>query len=182
MTPEPKIPTDVLHEPRELLRRATQLSNQGSYLRRSPAPASLAPLREALRRLSALEKRLEGNPEYWRLRSLAEEVQLNYPLAYQYLRTAIQVGGSSKRDQKRLALLREQVREWKALRLSPTELTELGRFLREDGVGANSRNRTLTESWLDTHKPAEKAEILRALDDRGAFSDFQVLANIARSE
>jgi hypothetical protein len=164
----------------ELLREGQRRSMQGSYERRSPAPASLPFLTQARTGLRELVKE-DATKEAFELLSQAEEALLDYPSAVKALERAIEISG--KRDGKtlkRLALLRGAVGEWAVLRLRPEQLRALGEFLAEKLQGGEG-DRTLrwTRLWLREQALAEADKIVQSLEARGAFDDWQVLHNVA---
>jgi tetratricopeptide (TPR) repeat protein len=162
-----------------LLRTGLRLSQQGSYHRREPdakARPYLADARDGLRELSAEDP---TNAGAWRLLSQAEEALLDYGAAIDALQRALCLSETrNKRDLKRLALLREALSEWTALPLEPSQLAELGAYLREQALGPEDRSLRWTRAWLERHDIKNSDEVLRALGRRGAFSDFRVLSNI----
>jgi tetratricopeptide (TPR) repeat protein len=165
---------------REILRRGQKLSGQGSYKRRAPHPDAHPHLVQALKQLVALCRSQPDNADAWLLRSEAHEALLQYPEATQALERAVAIAGPTKRTRKKLAHLRELVAEWAMLMLTPSQLHDLGQYLESQLAGQlGERDLHLTRQWLGD-RDLDVAKIIQALENRGAFSDFEVLANIVR--
>jgi hypothetical protein len=174
---------DELHTLRETLLQGIRMSKQGSYARRSPAPASVKYLRDACQGLRELVKRDEKNIEAWRLLSQAEECLLNYREAIACLEEAMFVANQrSKQDLKRLALLKQSFAEWDKLPLSSKQLRSLGDFLEECGANEERNGRTLrfTMQWLDDNQIPSRDAVISAFKMRGGHTDFMVLYNVVR--
>lgn len=123
------------------------------------------------------------NTEAWRLLSQAEECLLHYREAIDCLQNAMRLTGQrDKRDLKRLAALQICLKEWEELPLAPAELQDLGEFLQEMGCDDEARGRSLrfTREWLERKRFDSPDIVLRALDRRSGFTDFQVLYNVVR--
>jgi hypothetical protein len=66
------------------------------------------------------------------------------------------------------------------LMLTPSQLHDLGQYLESQLAGQlGERDLHLTRQWLGD-RDLDVAKIIQALENRGAFSDFEVLANIVR--
>jgi hypothetical protein len=164
----------------EMLRQGQRLSMQGSYDRRAPAAEAVPFLVRARDGLKALASRASGEARVWQLLSLAHEALLEYGAALAAAGEAIRLSGrKDKRDLKRLAQLRESAAQWSEMPLSPTQLAQLGDYLREKlrgGIG--ERSLRWTESWLSEQRIPEPTKVIAALRNRGGFTDFEVLANV----
>ncbi len=168
---------------RDQLLVGIQNSKQGSYSRRVPAKAALPHLIKARDGLRSFVDRSPDNGECWRLLSQAEECLLNYPAAISALEKAISRGDTkSRKDAKRMALLKEYAVQWNQLLLSPAQLESLGDTLRAANVNDNADGRTLrlTKKWLEDQDVANPEAVLDALRARGGYSDFLVLFNVVR--
>lgn len=170
-----------LQELKATLLRGVRLSKQTSYERRAPAKAAVPFLRQARDGLRDYVAANANDREGWQLLSQAEETLLDYQAARVALEKAMQLTAKrDKRDLKRLAMLRELTEEWAGLVLSPSQLQELGRYLEEELKGSTGdRSLRLTRQWLE-RQGLNLERIVRALEDRGAYSDFQVLYNVVR--
>lgn len=173
--------SDLLDEARRELQSGMQLSKQGAYARRTPdsqARQHLLHARDILVQAMKIDAR---DPEVLNLLSRVEECFLNYAEAIHYLEAAFASGKSkSKKDLKRLALLREHLVEWRDLILTPTQLSELGEYLMSKGINQHSQNYTYTREWLLINGFDEIESVISSLKRRGAFTDYQVLENIVR--
>jgi hypothetical protein len=110
-----------------------------------------------------------------------EEMLLNYRGALAYLEQALAASSThDRRDLKKLAQYRTLLAEWDSLNLSPTELKAMGAYLKSKEVGPHERSRKWTIDWIRTHCPDREDTILRGLDTRGAYSDYQVLVNVVK--
>jgi hypothetical protein len=168
---------------REVLLHGIRLSMQGSYARRRPAKRAIPILEDGRRRLRRFVQDDPSNAEAWRLLSQAEECLLNYPEGIRCLEHAITLSKTrSKKDLKRLALLKAAATEWRNLPLNPRELQELGDFLVRSGVEDEARGRTFrfTRQWLHDRNFENTEAVLAALRSHGGHTDFQILANIVR--
>jgi hypothetical protein len=168
---------------RQALLRGIKLSMQGSYARRIPAEEAVPHLEEARRGLRHLVEKDPMNVETWRLLSQAEECMLNYAGATTCLERAIELSKTGrKKDLRRLALLKESLRAWQDLLLTPDQLRELGECLVQAGAELEPNGRTLmfTRQWLHDRGFADAEAVLEALRRRGAYTDFQVLQNVVR--
>ena len=104
---------------------------------------------------------------------------MNFKGAIEFLNKAFAAGEPrTKKHLKKLALMRENAEEWHDLVLSPEELRELGEYLLEMKVGSANRSFDITKEWLETQSTHDVNEVIESLERRGAFSDFQVLANV----
>lgn len=169
-----------LGEIEALLVSGQRLSMQGSYERRAPAPESMSMLTRARDELKALVSALPSSAHAWQLLSNAHEALLEYGPAIAALQESIRVAGrKDKRDLKRLARLREAAAQWSRMPLSPAQLAELGAYLRDKlAGGVGTRDLRWTEAWLKETQAADADAVVRALRDRGGFSDFEVLSNV----
>lgn len=173
-----------IDEVRRQLVLARQLARQGSYQRRLPSPAGTAQLGRIEEWCRA---RLREVPTDWQaLDAMAHvrECLLDYVSSEEYLDQAVRAGlPNTRKVKRRLLHIRQAAQEWRDLGLSPAQLDELGAYL--EGCHAweslaRERSRARTDSWLDANCPATAAEVRAALDRRGAFSDWQVLANVVK--
>jgi len=164
----------------EMLRQGQRLSMQGSYDRRAPAAGAVPFLVRARDGLKELTSRTPGEARVWQLLSLAHEALLEYGAALAAAGEAIRLSGrKEKRDLKRLAQLRESAALWSEMPLSPTQLAQLGEYLRGKlGGGTGERSLRWTESWLLEQRIPEPGKVIAALRNRGGFTDFEVLANV----
>lgn len=163
----------------ELL-KGQKLSGQGSYRRRAADEAAVPYLLNAKYGLKDYVERNPEDAEAWRLLSQAEESLLNYRAAIKSLQKAIAVGEWSRKDLKKLFLLKEHEEQWRELSLSPEQLETLGEYL-ELKVELMGCNHTLrfTRKWLNQTVPKNKKEnVLRALQNQGGFCDCEVLSNV----
>jgi hypothetical protein len=130
--------------------------------------------------LRAVLSREADNAEAWRLLAQAQEAFLDYAAARTSLERAISLGGgkASKHDLKKLALLKQGEKEWRELHLTADQLQALGAFLQTRDVGPDDRSLRWTRQWLAEAGVADIERVLQAIQQRGAFSDFQVLRNI----
>ena len=111
--------------------------------------------------------------------SQVTECLLDYDTALAYLNRAFDAGEpKSKRALKQLALLRENSHAWRELGLTPEMLRELGDHLEAEGVTPDHKTLRLTRGWLIENHIGDPEAVIAALERRGAFSDFQVFANI----
>ena len=164
-----------------LLRSGVRSTKQGRYARRLPAREASRDLNEARRILLLSLQRRPDAPHVLAMLSQILECLLDYEQAIDYLTRAFQHGHPrTQKELRRLALLREASEEWKTLRLSPEELDRLGRFLTEIGVGPEDRSFNFTRKWLVMEGVDSPEDVIAALQKRGAFTDFQVLANVVR--
>jgi hypothetical protein len=163
-----------------MLRQGQRLSMQGSYDRRAPSAEAVPLLVRARDGLKELTSRGPSEAHVWQLLSLAHEALLEYGAALAAAGEAIRLSGrKEKRDLKRLAQLRESAALWSEMPLSPTQLAQLGDFLREKlHGGTGERSLRWTESWLSEQRIPEPAKVIAALRNRGGFTDFEVLANV----
>lgn len=169
----------LIENAREELLRAIKLSKQGSYERRAPAPASLIHFETARSLLDEILLLSPRNTEALLMKSQISEGLLDFDSAIIFLNSAFDAGEArSQKLLKRLALLRENAKAWKALAMSPFILRQLGDYLESCGVGPANRTMELTKKWLDQNMPETSEKVIVALEERGAYSDFQVLANV----
>jgi hypothetical protein len=174
---------DKIHDPlkaaREILLQGMRLSNQGSYARRAPNPASLPHFACARSILEGVLREVPDQKEALVMMSQVSESLLDFDKAIIFLTCAFDAGEpKSKKSLKRMALLRENSTTWRDLGLTPEMLRKLGDHLQAKGVGPNHRTLQLTRDWLSENHDGNPESIVTALERRGAFSDFQVLANI----
>lgn len=170
---------DLLNNARQDLLTAVKLSKQASYHRRTPSPECLPHYGEARRLLGLV---LESDPNHREALILMAQVSeglMDLKAAANFLIKAIQAGEpATKKMLKKMAQLRESAKSWIDLVLTPDMLRELGEYLESMGVGPANRSLDLTREWLLLNFDGDPDEVIIALDGRGAFSDFQVLANV----
>jgi hypothetical protein len=65
------------------------------------------------------------------------------------------------------------------LGLTQQQLRDLGAYLEERGVSATRRSREHTTAWLQ-RQGLDIDAVLAALNQRGGYSDWQILWNIVR--
>jgi uncharacterized protein DUF2695 len=167
---------------RQILLNGQRLSMQGSYQRRKPAEKALPYLNEAREGLAAFVHEDKTNAEGWRLLSLAEECLLHYRAAVWCLKRAMELSGRrEKKDLKRLALLEECAGQWSRLRLTPTELSELGDYLvaRLAEWGCD-RSLRFTRQWLAEAGIQSSESALDAIVDRGGYCDCEALSYVMK--
>lgn len=164
----------------ELLRQGQRLSMQGSYERRAPAAEAVPFLVQARDGLKEISIRSPLDARVWHLLSLAHEALLEYGPALAAIHEAVRLSGrKDKRDLKRIAQLRNAAAEWHEMPLSPEQLAQLGKYLR-DKLAGGTGDRTLrwTQQWLSEQRVADTEKVIAALRNRGGFTDFQVLNNV----
>ena len=172
----------ALETARKKLFTGMQVSKQASYARRAPHPESLPYFREAGSLLMEILKEAPSNRSALMMMSQICEILLDYHGAIDYLNKAIGAGEPrTKKVLKRLALLRESGTFWQDLLLTPAMLRELGFYLERMGVGPQHRSLDFTREWLTAHVDKDPERFIAALERQGAFSDFQVLANIVKA-
>jgi tetratricopeptide (TPR) repeat protein len=125
---------------------------------------------------------VEANPKHaesLRLLSAAEETLLDYRHARLALERALSLlDAPDRRALKKLALLREQERAWKALGLSPEQLVALGQALDSELASKGCDHTPVrTRAWLN-EATAHAEDILKAFQDRGGYCDCEILANV----
>jgi len=170
---------DSLKAARESLLLGMRLSKQGSYARRAPNPDSLSFFANARERLEEVLAELPDQREALMMMSQVAECLLDYNTALSYLMRAFDAGEpKSKKSLKRLARLCEGIHEWPDLGLTPEMLRELGHHLDAAGVTTDHTTLRLTRGWLMANHVENPESVIAALERRGAFSDFQVLANV----
>jgi hypothetical protein len=170
---------DFLKAGRDSLLAGVQLSRQCSYARRAPEPASLPHFAQARVFLDEVLRRHPDHQEALMMMSQLSENVLDFRAAIDFLERAFDVGEpKTKKSLKRLVRLRESAAEWEDLLLSPSELRGLGDYLEANRVGSNHRTLQLTRAWLTASGMHDPDRVIGALERRGAFSDFQVLANV----
>ncbi len=166
----------------ELVRRAILESGQASYHRRAPNLSAVVLYDQAE---AVIQKLLGVQPTSitaFLLLSAIAEGRLQFGSAIESLETAFSLGEPrSKKNLKRLARLRESMEWWQKLGLSPYHLAELGAYLTEVGVDAHCNDFRYTNAWLiETGIQTPEAMAGRFIN-LGAFTDFQVLANLVHS-
>jgi hypothetical protein len=170
---------DLVNAARESLVLGVRKSKQGAYARREPEPESLPYFARARETLEDVLIRCPGNTEALVMMSQLAESLLEFDSAVTYLQKAFAAGEPrTKKSLKRVALMQENARAWRELGITPKALRDLGAHLEEKGVNPGNRNLDLTEEWLSGQGYADPEAVIGALKQRGAFSDFQVLANI----
>jgi hypothetical protein len=172
-----------MHRPlgdiRATLIEGLKRTGQGSYQRRQPSESSLPLLRESRRELAAFVAASPDNAEAWRLLSLAHEAVLAYDDACTALERALAIDSRpTNKDIKRLAMLEEIRTEWAELGLTPDELRTLVEHV-DSALCTTPCDHTprFTTAWLQVHRPAELARLLRALENRGGYCDCEVAMN-----
>lgn len=164
---------------RNELREAIALSGQGSYARRSPAAISKAGFSRANDLLASILVKDPLHREALLLYSQERECVLDYGSAIKALDEAFLAGEPRSRQHlKRRARLVESLSTWQTLQLTPEQLQELGEFLQDSGVDASSVTMERTTTWLRDHNVPHHERVLQGLQRMGAYSDFQVLANV----
>jgi hypothetical protein len=170
---------DLMNEARQDLLTAVKLSRQASYHRRAPSPECLPQYGEARRLLGLVLESEPSHREALMLMAQVSEGLMDFKAAADFLTKAIQAGEpATKKLLKKMAQLRESNRSWNGLVLTPDMLRDLGEYLESMGVGPANRTLDLTREWLLQNFDGDPNEVIIALDRRGAFSDFQVLANV----
>lgn len=170
---------DLLKAARQDLKTAIGLSRQGSYGRRAPSPESLPHYGEAKRLLRLALEREPNHREALILLAQVSEGLMDFNAAADFLDRAFEAGEpKTKKLLKKVALLRENTKQWKDLILSPEMLRDLGEYLESQGVGPANRSLDFTREWLSSNFDGDPEQVIAALGERGAFSDFQVLANV----
>ena len=109
------------------------------------------------------------------------ETLVIYPKALEALEKYLELTGKrSKHDLKKLARYRQQTKEWQNLPLTPYQIEQLGHYLREKLSQQESYEHSFrwTVTWLENHGYKFPEFVIKSLEDRGAFDDFQVLHNI----
>lgn len=173
-----------IDELEQALRRAHQVSGQGSYERRAPtdeARIAFIQVRDSLREILSSEP---DNVVALRLLASAEEGLLNYSAAILALERCLALTPSSggRPLLKQLARVREYAGKWGRLVLSAEDLAALGRHLDlEISRGACDQTTRRTEAWLNSHHAARGPGILKELVAWGGYCDCEVLANVAVS-
>jgi tetratricopeptide (TPR) repeat protein len=163
-----------------LLRRGINLTRQGSYNRRAPSRESIPLLEQAIAELKSWIQIHGETPKALRLLAVANEALLNYTEAAKALERAIKVSACpDRRDVKRLAAYREATEMWETLSLKPTELSDLGLYLREKLLdSAPERSLRWTKIWLKENRPDQVAQILASIKRLGHYSDYEILHNL----
>jgi hypothetical protein len=170
---------DSLGEARESLLDGLRLANQGSYARRAPSASSLPHFAHARGVLLRILAESPGHQEALLMMSRVSESLLEFEAALSYLSRAFAAGEpKTKKALKRLALLRENSIAWRDLGLSPEKLQKLGDYLEAQSVNPSHTTLRLTRNWLSENNIENPKAVVEALERRGAFSDFQVLANV----
>jgi hypothetical protein len=171
--------SDRLRAARESLFLGVKLSNQGSYARRAPSPDSLPLFANAREKLEEVLAEIPTHREALMMMAQLSECLLDYDDAVGLLTRAFDAGEpKSKKSLKRLARLRENSHEWQALGLTPDMLRRLGDHLDAEGVTPGETTLRHTRDWLVENHIDDPEAVVAALERRGAFSDFQVLANV----
>lgn len=173
----------TIDEAESLLREGMRLSKQSSFERRAPAHEAIPILQESVRQLRVLTEHNPGNAKGWSLLSLAYECLLKYDSAIECLRKSIAiVGKSSKPQQKRLAMIESYAKKWSEFSLNADQLRDLEEFLKLKQADARVDVRTFefTQEWLKANSFENADVIFLQLEDKGAFSDFQVYHNVCR--
>lgn len=175
----PQSIADMLSTARQDLQTAIGLSRQGSYGRRGPSPESLPHYGETKRLLRLVLESEPCNREALLMMAKVSEGLMDFEAAFDFLSRAIQAGEpKSKKLLKKLAQLRENTEHWKTLVLTPDMLRELGEYLESRKVGPANRSLDITREWLHLNFDGNPEQVIAGFEKRGAFSDFQVLANV----
>jgi len=170
---------NVLKKARDEMSLGRKLSKQASYARRAPEKECLPHYAKAKQLLEGVLQRDRKNREALLMMSEISEAALDYESAIKYIGLAFEAGEpKTKKTVKRLALLRESANSWRELVLDPESLRALGDFLEAVGVGPDHSTMDVTREWLSAKSDFDPDEVISALERRGAFSDFQVLANV----
>jgi len=168
-----------LNAARLSLQMGRTLSKQAAYARRAPQPESLPYFDRARELLTQILNELPNDRAALLMLSEIAECVLDYDTAVDFQNRAFDAGEPrTKKLLKRQALLMENAIAWKDLRLTPGMLDELGKHLEVCGVDASHRTLQFTRTWLAGSNVSDPDAIVQALERRGAFSDFQVLANV----
>ena len=162
------------------LRQALKVTHQGSYNRRASSKRAIPLLARLRTELASWIEHRGETAEALRLLALAEEALLNYEAAVVLLEKIVRLGPrASQKDLKRLAACRQASQMWHKLRLTPDELNELGRYLKDKLLDtAEERSLRWTENWLSDNRPQDQETILDSIRELGFFSDYQVLHNL----
>ncbi|MEJ7589995.1 MAG: hypothetical protein WKF77_00450 [Planctomycetaceae bacterium] len=170
---------DLFRKAEFYYRRAVSESGQSAYSRRAPMLAAVAHYEQASATLLALLKIEPTNTRALLLLSLVEEGLLHFDTAAAMLSKAFESGEPrSKKHLKRFALLKSNAKWWSTISLSPFQLAALGEYLADEEVNPSNDDLRVTTRWLIENSIPESASILERLAELGAFSDFQVLANV----
>ncbi len=172
-----------IHWLEEELRTGQRLSMQGSYERRAPAKKArphLIAARKGLREYLAKNSRSAIG---WHLLSEVEECLLNYAGAFVALSRAKEQGASwSKKNMKKLILLKEYENKWAKLSLNPDQLNLLGTTLESElSVKPCDHSHSRTLAWLKEVGVKNQAAIVKELQNHGGFCDCEVLSNVVNS-
>lgn len=161
------------------LQEGLALSKQGSYERRLPSEAGLVKVRNAQMGLRVLADK-QSSAEVWRTLALAEEAMLEYSAAIAALEMAIGLSRQrSRKDLKRLELLKECAAMWKAVGLEPVMLAALGNYLERMLAEAPcDHTHRHTEAWLIAQKELAVATVIKGLESEGGWCDCEVLWNV----
>lgn len=171
---------DVVSE----FKRARVLAQQGVYARRLPSEEAISIFEGVKEWLVLRLAERPQSPELLDWLSQVHECLLEYQASRSCLLRAIELGlPKSRKIATRLYRLQRAEAEWLSLNLSPVELKSLGEYLMElctniDLQRLASRDRT--EQWILLNCPERRDRVLKGLDSRGAYSDWQVLMNVVR--
>lgn len=171
-----------LKELQEILIQGQKLSMQGSLDRRMPDKKAIPFFIDARK---GLNEYVIINPQDsigWRLLSQAQEALLNYPEALSSLEKSIELGGKDKKDLKKIALLKECLKSWDELKLTPEQLESLGDYLNEKlGEFGCKHTLSFTKEWIDENMTKnKKTKIIKSIQGKGGFCDCEVLANVVK--
>ncbi|EJS05244.1 DUF2695 domain-containing protein [Bacillus mycoides] len=169
-----------LEELQKELIEGQKLAMQGSYERKEPNKRAVPYFLNAKKGLYEYIKCNPDNSLAWRLLSQCEECLLNYHAAVFNLQKAIQAGGGSKKDLKKLALLKEYRDGAEKLNLSTEQLESLEAHL-EESMKSYGCDHSLkhTKEWLVYHvSKAKSRDVIRAMRNRGGFCDCEVIMNV----
>ena len=170
-------------ELRAMLTSAQKLTGQSSLERRAPSPEAVPALQAVSSEIAQFLAHNAEQAEGHRLLSSAQECLLNYPAARRTFETSLRLSGQRlPKDLKHLSLLLEYESKWKKFPLSPDDLADLGRFLRQALSSERcDHSARFTRQWLAQHSPDQQEEKLAAFGDWGGYCDCEVEANVVQS-
>jgi hypothetical protein len=177
-----KVVPKELNELRETLFNGICLSKQSSYGRRAPSSDAIPFFQHAWDGLHTYVNAYPNDADGWSLLSQTEECLLHYDEARKCLERSMDLTGRrSQHDLKKLALYDQMAKEWSGLMLTPSQLGELGEYLRRH-LTTRSKERSFkwTEKWLREHGFTDSTKVIESIRAKGAFDDFRVADNLAR--
>jgi hypothetical protein len=168
-----------LGELQQILFSGQKLSMQGSYARRAPDKKGIPFLLEARKGLREYIISNANDSSAYRLLSQAEECLLNFREALIFLKKAINLSSSDRKDLKRMALLKEYEDNWDDLILTSDQIKLLNDYL-DKNLRENhcEHNFNLTKVWLENNFKGDKNKIIKSLQNHGGFCDCEVLYNV----